>query len=98
MQTTKALAPLSGNDSGGNAIRQFLAVKGAVMIDIELVEQSASGRLRLVEIDRPILVGIEGLQRRRRERRRSARYDHRQRKRDRQQRRKRQCLMVVSFI
>ena len=62
------------------------------MVGIELVEQSAGGRLRLVEIDRSILVGVKGLERRRRERGRSARYGHGQRKRDRQQRRKRQCL------
>src|SRR5580693_508210 len=68
---------------GGNTIFQFLPVKGAVMIDIELVEQSAGGGLRLVEVDRSILVGVKGLERRRRERGRSARYDYGQRRRDR---------------
>ena len=48
----------------GNAIFQFFAVEGAVMIDIELVEQGACGGLRLVQIDRSVLVGIEALDRR----------------------------------
>src|ERR1700733_3217321 len=77
---------------GGDAVCQFLAVKRAIMIDIELVEQSACGGLRLVQINRSILVGVEGLERRRRERGRSARYSHRRRKSNRQQGRKREYL------
>src|ERR1700677_4782354 len=68
---------------GGNAIFQFLVIEGAVMIDIELVEQSASGGLRLGKVDSSLLVGVERLERRRRERGRSGRYDHRDRKSDR---------------
>ena len=59
---------------------QLLTVKGAVLILIELVEQGACGGLRLVEVDRSILVGVKGLERRRRERGRSARNDHSRRK------------------
>ena len=68
------------------------------MIDIELVEQGAGGRLRLVEIDRSILVGVKGLERRRRERGRSARYDHRRRERDRNNDASVKVFTVVSFI
>src|ERR1700722_592050 len=74
----------------GNAIFQFFAIKGAVMIDIELVEQCACGGLRLSKIDGSILFGVEGIDRRGREGRRSARHDHREWKRDRKQGSKRQ--------
>ena len=74
----------------GNAASQLLAVEGAVMVLFELVEQRACGGLRLIEIDRSILVGVEAVERRGRERGRSARHDDRRRKRDRQQGCKRQ--------
>ena len=47
---------------------QFLVVEGAVVIDIELVEQGGRGGLGLSEIDSSILVGVESRERRGRER------------------------------
>jgi hypothetical protein len=39
-------------------------IERAVVIDIELVEQGACGGLRLIEIDGPIVVGVEDGERR----------------------------------
>ena len=54
----------------GNAASQLRAIERAIAIFIELVENRAGRRLRLIEVDRAVIVGVDPAERGRRERRR----------------------------